>query len=137
MRHKTDKPAKPVAAIAKALRIGWLCWLILVIVIYPAAMSAASGAPLAAGVVVQLMAMIPALLVTPMIWQGKNPILLIWVSLLTLIYLGVASVAFALRAYEGAPVAVSAVLGVEALLLFVINALLFVLLKRLPAAHKS
>ena len=71
------------------------------------------------------------------IWRGNSPYALMWVSMVALVYLGLAGVMSLLRIYEAAPVAVWAVQCVEAVLLLLINCQLFILLKRLPAMHKQ
>lgn len=57
--------------------------------------------------------------------------------MVALVYLGAAGVMALLRIYEAAPVAVSVVQYIEAVLLLIINCQLFLLLKRLPAMHKQ
>lgn len=135
--NKPAKPTKPAKPVQKALRYTWLLWLITAALIYPVAVWLSTGASLWAGVGVQLLGLIPALLCTPSIWRGNSPYALMWVSMVALVYLGVASVMALIRIYEAAPVAVWMVKCIEAVLLLLINCQLFVLLKRLPAMHKQ
>lgn len=134
---KSNKPAKPVKPVQTALRHTWWLWLVTVLIAYPVAVWLSTGASLWAGVGVQLLGLIPALLCTPAIWRGNSPYALMWVSMVALVYLGLAGVMSLLRIYEAAPVAVWMVQCVEAVLLLLINCQLFVLLKRLPAMHKQ
>lgn len=137
MRVKKDKVQKPVAPVQRALRITWMAWLITAAIIYPAAVMVATGASLWAGIGVQILGLIPALLCTVSIHRGNSPYALMWVSMVALVYLGVAGVMSLFKIYEGAPMAVWTVQVLEMILLLMINCQLFVLLKRLPAMHKS
>lgn len=134
---KSNKPAKPAKPVQTALRHTWWLWLVTVLIAYPVAVWLSTGASLWAGVGVQLLGLIPALLCTPVIWRGNSPYALMWVSMVALVYLGLAGVMSLLRIYEAAPVAVWAVQCVEAVLLLLTNCQLFVLLKRLPAMHQQ
>ncbi len=135
--RKSNKPTKPAKPMHQALKPTWAVWLLIAAILYPLAVSVSTGASLWAGVAVQLLGLIPALLCTPFIWRGNSPYALIWVSMVALVYLGAAGVMALLRIYEAAPVAVSVVQCIEAVLLLLINCQLFLLLKRLPAMHKQ
>lgn len=89
------------------------------------------------GVVWQFFVLLPALLLTPTIKKGNSPYALIIASLVVLVYLGAVGVFLLMRLYENAPLPVSIGFAIETFLLLAINALLFVLLKRLPPMHKS
>ncbi len=135
--RKSNKPTKPAKPMHQALKSTWAVWLLTAAILYPLAVSVSTGASLWAGVAVQLLGLIPALLCTPFIWRGNSPYALIWVSMVALVYLGAAGVMALLRIYEAAPVAVSVVQCIKAVLLLIINCQLFLLLKRLPAMHKQ
>lgn len=134
MRSRQAKPAKPVH---QALRLVWVLWLITVAIVYPSAVAIFAGVSVWAGIGVQLLGLIPALLCTPSVWRGRSAYALLWVSIVAVIYLGVAWVMVLLRYYEQAPTMVWMVQATEALLLLVINCQLFILLKRLPPMHKT
>lgn len=119
------------------LKASWMAWLLVVLLIYPLVVFMATQANFWAGVGVQLLGLMPALLFTPSIWRAKSAYGLILASIVTLVYLGFTGVKFVLRAYEQVPSAIIAVLGVEFLCLLAVNVLLFMLLKKMPAMHKQ
>lgn len=128
---------KPVKPIHQKLLICWWLWLGFAIIGYPALIMLATGASLPSGVLVQVLAMLPALLFTPAMLRGNSPYVLICANLIMLIYLGVAGVLSLIRYYEAAPDLVWLGRLVEFVILLFINYYLFVLLKRLPPMHKS
>ncbi|MFB6348003.1 hypothetical protein ACFBZI_00855 [Moraxella sp. ZJ142] len=136
-KTKTQEPPKPTKPVQQALIITWGIWLLVVLMAYPLAVFVATAASFWAGVGVQLLGLIPALLCTPAVLRGNSPYALMWVSMVALVYLGIAGVLALLRIYEQAPTAVWIVQVVEAVLLLLINGQLFVLLKRLPALHRQ
>lgn len=134
MSSRQAKPAKPMH---QALKLTWGLWLLMAAVAYPLAVSISTSASVWAGVGVQLLVLVPAMLCTPAIWRGNSPYALMWVSMAALIYLGVVSMMTLLRYYEQAPIQVWSLKMAEMVLLLLINCQLFMLLKRLPAMHKQ
>ena len=126
---------KPIKPIHKALCMTWYAWIFMTLVGYPVAVSLTTDASLWAGVGVQSLALLPAVIFAPTIHQGKSPYALMWVSMIMLIYLGASGVLTLLRIYEQSPKAVAAAELIEFLLLLTINSQLLILLKRLPAMH--
>ena len=55
---------------------------------YPVAVSLTTDASLWAGMGVQSLVLVPAVIFAPTIHQGKSPYALMWVSMIMLIYLG-------------------------------------------------
>lgn len=95
-----------------------------------------TNAAFANGVVVQVMTMLPALIFTPSVLRGKSPYALILVSMITLVYLGVAGVLALIRYYEAAPSIIWHSRLIEFVVICFVNYYLFVFLKRLPPMHK-
>lgn len=123
--------------IIKWLRISWLAWLGLMIVIYPLMIATLTPLSFGTGMLAQALGLIVPVLCTPFIWRGKSPYALIVISLVTLVFLGITAVRLFFDAMQGLPFAVLAVDAIELVLVFAINVLLFLLLKRLPAMHKT
>lgn len=96
-----------------------------------------SGVGLGWGMAWQMLAMLPALLFTPAVVRGNAPYALLWLSMVMLVYLGVVGVMAFMRFYESASMMIWLVLFLEFGLIFAINVALFMLLKRLPAWHKT
>lgn len=136
MNKKLQKPAKPVKPIHQRLKTVWWLWL-MVSVAYPLALAMTTDASLMMALVMQLIFLIPALLFTPALVRGNEPSKLIYLSIVMLIYLGVAGVLALIRYYESAPTLVWLLRLVETGLLFMVNYYLFVLLRRLPPMHKQ
>ncbi|OAU95164.1 hypothetical protein [Moraxella catarrhalis] len=134
---RTSKPAKPTEPIRRALRLTWYAWILITLIVYPLTVSLTTGASVWAGVGVQLLALMPALIFTPWVYRGTSAYALMWASMVLLVYLGVGGVLALLRIYEQAPTAVGIIKIIEFLILLMINYQLFVLLKRLPAMHKQ
>lgn len=138
-QSKSTKPSKPIAPIQSTLYHVWFLWLIYRLVIYPLliSFSLSSWAVIFIGAMWQILVLLPALLLTPTIKKGNSPYGLIMASLITLIYLGLIGLFLFIRIYENAPFYISIGFGIETVLLFIINILLFILLKRLPSMHKT
>lgn len=128
---------KPIQPIHQRLKLCWWLWVVLAIIIYPLSIMMLTDANVVNGVVVQILAMLPALLFTPAIMRGNSPYVLIFASIVTLVYLGVAGVLALIRYYEGVGAGIWAMRLVEFIVLLFINYYLFILLKRLPPMHKQ
>lgn len=128
---------KPTQPIHKRLKFWWWLWLVLAIVIYPLCISLLTGANAMSGMAVQFLAMLPALLFTSTIQRGNSPHALIFASIVTLTYLGVAGVLCLIRYYEGVRVGIWALRMSEFTILLFVNYHLFILLKRLPPMYKQ
>ena len=128
---------KPIHPIHQRLKLCWWLWVVLAIIIYPLSIMMLTDANVVNGVVVQILAMLPALLFTPTIMRGNSPYVLIFASIVTLVYLGVAGVLALIRYYEGVSAGIWAMRLVEFVVLLFINYYLFILLKRLPPMHKQ
>lgn len=136
MNKKPQKPAKPVKPIHQRLKAVWWLWL-LVSVAYPLALAMTTDASLMMALVMQLIFLMPALLFTPALVRGNEPSKLIYLSIVMLIYLGVAGVLALIRYYEGVSALIWAGRLVEFLIVLCVNYYLFVLLKRLPPMHQT
>lgn len=134
---KTDKTPKPTEPIHHPLQKFWLLWLAHRLILYPTMVSLAVGGVWWLGVLWQLIVMLPALVFTKAIWRGNSPYALLWASMVMLVYLGAVGVFWLMRFYENAPLIIIGLLTVEFLIVFGINVLLFILLKRLPPMHKQ
>ena len=148
--HTIAQP-KPIIPVQSALRRAWFAWLLYCLVIYPVLASLAFGnvgyanlgmngsvvTGMVFGVIWQLVKLIPALLLTPIIKRADAPYGLIVASLVMLIYLGVVGVYWFIHVFEHSPVYISVGLGAETSLLLIIHVSLFILLKRLPPMHKN
>lgn len=147
MSHQTNQSAqspkskavKPVAPVASLLKKAWLFWLVARVLIYPVSvilMTSATWSSLANGVGLSLFMMLPALVATYWVLSAKSAYALIVISLMSLVYLAVAAGMMAVRWYESANL-LWVFFGLETALLLVINAALFILLRRLPPMHKA
>lgn len=134
---QTTTSSKPILPLQKNLRYLWLGWLFYRLLIYPALVGVSAGASMLAGVLWQLLVLLPAFLLTPAVLKARSPYLLIVASMMALMYLATMGVFLLIRVYENAPLAVVMGFGVETLLLLLINWYLFLLLKRLPPMHQS
>ena len=72
---------------------------------------------------------------TPAIFKGTSPYVLLIGSMLTLVYLGASGVVIFARAYA-VDLSVLWIYGIDFVLLFLINTWLFILTKRLPSMNK-
>lgn len=133
---KKSSVQKPIKPIHQKLLLCWWLWLAFAIVGYPM-LNMIAGASLVHGVLVQILAMLPVLIFTPWILRAKSPYVLIVISLMTLVYLGVAGVLALIRYYEGVSALIWAGRLVEFLIVLCVNYYLFVLLKRLPPMHQT
>lgn len=135
----STSPPKPTKPIWLILNQVWFLWLFYRLLAYPllVGFSLSSMGQALMGVVWQFFVLLPALLLTPAIKKGNSPYALIVASLVMLVYLGAVGVFLLMRLYENAPLPISIGFAIETLLLLAINALLFVLLKRLPPMHKN
>lgn len=136
MNKKPQKPAKPTKPIHQRLKAVWWLWL-MVSVAYPLALAMTTDASLMMALVMQLIFLMPALLFTPALVRGSEPSKLIYLSIVMLIYLGVAGVLALIRYYEGVSALIWAGRLVEFLIVLCVNYYLFVLLKRLPPMHQT
>lgn len=127
---------KPIQPIHQRLKLFWWLWVVLAIIIYPLSIMMLTDVNVMNGVVVQILAMLPALLFTPAIMRGNSPYVLIFASIVTLVYLSVAGVLALIRYYEGVSAGIWGMRLVEFIVLLFINYYLFILLKRLPPMHK-
>lgn len=130
-------PNKPTHHLIKWLKISWLSWLVLMIVIYPLMIAALTQLSFGLGLLTRAMIFIVPVICTPFIWRANSPYALIVISLITLVFLGISAVRLFFDGLQGLPFAVLAISAIELILLFVINISLFLLLKRLPAMHKN
>lgn len=126
---------KPIQPIHQRLKLFWWLWVVLAIIIYPLSIMMLTDVNVMNGVVVQILAMLPALLFTPAIMRG-TPYVLIFASIVTLVYLSMAGVLALIRYYEGVSAGIWGMRLVEFIVLLFINYYLFILLKRLPPMHK-
>lgn len=133
----TDKQPKPVAPIQQKLRLSWGLWLVMGVVVHPVILTMITSSDWLKFFSVQLLAYLPALIGSIWIWHGKKPYALIVLSFVTLIYLGVAGVQLLMGVYQQLPAVLLFYGIIQTVLLVLINGLLFVLLKRLPAMHKN
>ena len=133
-----SKPQKPILPILQRLRAVWASWLIYRLLALPIFISLLSPQrpDMLGGIAWQALWLIPALLMTPAIWRGRSPYILLISSMFTLVYLGASGVVLFARAYA-VDWSVLWVYIVDVLLLFLINGWLFILLKRLPSMNKS
>lgn len=115
----------------------WGAWLLYRLVVYVGLLGLFMRANVLYGVLWQAVVLLPAFVFTSAIMQAKAPYRLIMASMVMLIYLASVGVFFVIRLYENAPMWVTVGLGVETVLLLVINVLLMTLIKRLPPMHKK
>lgn len=134
---KHIKPQKPIAPIHKMLYLTWGVWLLYRLVVYVGLLGLSTQANMLYGVLWQVLVLLPAFVFTPAIMRAKAPYRLIMASMVMLIYLASVGVFFIIRLYENAPIWVTVGLGVEMVLLLMINVLLMTLIKRLPPMHKQ
>ena len=128
---------KPIAPIHQRLLVTWLLWLVYRMLGLPLFISLlnVNSPDIIAGIVWYGLWLIPAFILTPVVWRGRSPYLLLVGSMLTLVYLGASGVVLLDRAY-GSSWAELMVYLFDFVLLLVINIWLFILLKRLPSMNK-
>lgn len=129
--------SKPIAPIHQRLLVTWLLWLVYRLLGLPIGISLlnVNSPDIIAGIVWYGLWLIPAFILTPVVWRGRSPYLLLVGSMLTLVYLGASGVVLLDRAY-GSSRAELMVYLFDFVLLLVINIWLFILLKRLPSMNK-
>lgn len=129
--------SKPIAPIHRRLLVTWLLWLVYRLLGLPIGISLlnVNSPDIIAGIVWYGLWLIPAFILTPVVWRGRSPYLLLVGSMLTLVYLGASGVVLLDRAY-GSSRAELMVYLFDFVLLLVINIWLFILLKRLPSMNK-
>ena len=129
--------SKPIAPIHQRLLVTWLLWLVYRLIGLPIFISLlnVNSPDIIAGIVWYGLWLIPAFILTPVVWRGRSPYLLLVGSMLTLVYLGASGVVLLDRAY-GSSRAELMVYLFDFVLLLVINIWLFILLKRLPSMNK-
>lgn len=133
---KPLKPSKPIAPMHQRLVITWLVWLIYRLLGMPILISMANpiSPDMVGGIVWYGLWLIPAFILTPAIWRGRSPYVLLVGSMLTLIYLGASGVTLFIRIY-GSSWAEIVTYMLDFALLLLINSWLFLLLKRLPSMN--
>ena len=129
--------SKPIVPIHQRLLVTWLLWLVYRLLGLPIGISLlnVNSPDIIAGIVWYGLWLIPAFILTPVVWRGRSPYLLLVGSMLTLVYLGASGVVLLDRAY-GSSRAELMVYLFDFVLLLVINIWLFILLKRLPSMNK-
>lgn len=134
---KPIKANKPIAPMQQRLRLTWLVWLVYRLLVLPIMISILNPtAPsIVGGIAWYGLWLLPAFLVTPSIWQGRSPYMLLVSSMLTLVYLGGSGLILFDRAY-GSSWAELAIYIIDFGLLLLVNIWLFILLKRLPSMNK-
>lgn len=129
-------PSKPIAPMRQRLVITWLVWLVYRLLALPILINMfnPSHPDVIGGIVWYGLWLIPAFILTPVIWRGRSPYMLLIGSMLTLVYLGASGVVLFTRVY-GSSWAEILVYAADFVLLLLINAWLFLLLKRLPSMN--
>ena len=130
------KTQKPITYIHRYLCRVWGLWLLYRLLgVVVMTVSLTSADPMSA-LIWQVIVMLPALLLTPIIIKAQSVYGLIVASLVSLIYLACAGVALLAHTYQKAPIITIMGMGAEVALLLGINLLIFILIKRLPPMHK-
>lgn len=131
------KVSKPIAPIQKRLRTVWAAWLGYRLIALPIliALLSPQHPDMLGGIAWQALWLIPAFVMTPAIFKGTSPYVLLIGSMLTLVYLGASGVVIFARAYA-VDLSVLWIYGIDFVLLFLINTWLFILTKRLPSMNK-
>lgn len=129
-------PSKPIAPMRQRLVITWLVWLVYRLLALPILINIfnPSHPDVIGGIVWYGLWLIPAFILTPVVWRGRSPYMLLIGSMLTLVYLGASGVVLFTRVY-GSSWAEILVYAADFVLLLLINAWLFLLLKRLPSMN--
>ncbi|MGP4713892.1 MULTISPECIES: hypothetical protein [unclassified Psychrobacter] len=127
---------KPIAPMRQRLLVTWLLWLAYRLLVLPVLISVfnPSSPDIIGGIAWYGLWLIPAFIITPFILKGRSPYMLLIGSMLTLVYLGASGVVLFTRIY-GSSWAEIVVYLIDFVLLFLINAWLFLLLKRLPSMN--
>lgn len=133
---KSPKAIKPIAPVSRRLKMVWLAWLgyrLLGLPIFINTLNPSSP-DIIGGIAWQALWLVPAFILTPWIIRGRSPYALLIGSMFTLVYLGASGVVWFTRVY-GSSWAEIMVYATDFVLLFAINVLLFILLKRLPSMN--
>lgn len=127
---------KPIAPMRQRLLLTWLVWMIYRLLALPIMISVfnSTSPDIISGIVWYGLWLIPAFILTPVMWRGRSPYLLLVGSMLTLVYLGASGVVLFTRIYGSSMVEIIVYL-LDFVLLFLINTWLFLLLKRLPSMN--
>ncbi|CAM4124188.1 hypothetical protein PSAR109036_10195 [Psychrobacter arenosus] len=135
---RQGKVSKPIAPIQKRLRAVWATWLGYRLIALPIliALLSPQHPDMLGGIAWQALWLIPAFIMTPAIFKGTSPYVLLIGSMLTLVYLGASGVVIFARAYA-VDLSVLWIYGIDFVLLFLINTWLFILTKRLPSMNKA
>ncbi|UNU72834.1 hypothetical protein LU293_06960 [Moraxella nasovis] len=136
-KPKAQSTPKPIKPIRQKLWITWIVWIICRLLVLPIIVGMPYVKVIMAGMAWQLVVLLPVLLLSGIVMRGKSPYPLIFISMLTLIYLGNAGLDMLTKIYAYAPLGVQAFFVVEFVLLLMINAWLFILLRRLPPMHQA
>ena len=134
--EKATDTGKPIAPMRQRLLLTWLVWMIYRLLALPIMISVfnPTSPDIIAGIVWYGLWLIPAFILTPVMWRGRSPYLLLVGSMLTLVYLGASGVVLFTRIYGSSMVEIIVYL-LDFVLLFLINIWLFLLLKRLPSMN--
>ena len=134
---KASKPKKPIAPMQQRLLITWLVWVAYRLLVLPVLISFfnPTNPDIIGGIAWHGLWLIPAFIITPVIFKGSSPYTLLVSSMLTLVYLGASGVVLFTRVYGSSWIEII-VYGIDFGLLFAINVWLFILLKRLPSMNK-
>ena len=127
---------KPIAPMRQRLLITWLVWMVYRLLALPIMISIFNpiSPDIIGGIAWQALWLIPAFILTPVMWRGRSPYLLLVGSMLTLVYLGASGVVLFTRIYGSSVIEIMVYLF-DFVLLFLINIWLFLLLKRLPSMN--
>ena len=134
---KAMKPKKPIAPMQQRLLITWLIWIAYRLLVLPVLISLfnPTNPDIIGGIAWYGLWLIPAFIITPVIFKGSSPYTLLVSSMLTLVYLGASGVVLFTRVY-GSSWTEIIVYGIDFALLLAVNVWLFILLKRLPSMNK-
>lgn len=132
----TTKSSKPIAPMHNYLMLTWFIWLAYRLLAMPPFISIVNpnSPDIIGGILWYGLWLIPAFIFTPAVFKGRSPYVLLVGSMLTLIYLGASGVTLFVRIYGSSWLEIM-LYGIDFILLFMINAWLFLLLKRLPSMN--
>lgn len=138
--HATAKVAKPAYPVQQQLRVGWSLWLAYRLLLLPALLTwfwsqmpwqQTATLDWLSGVMWQGLLLLPAFLLTPWMYKARSPYVLLVSTLVMMVYLGISGMSLFARLFDGNAMLIS-MYAVDFVLLLVINAVIFNLLKRLP-----
>lgn len=122
----------------RVLKWVWGLWLgFRLIAMTGAILITVPNATLMGAILWQLLVIMPLFFCTPSVLVAKNAYALIVISLVVMAYWGAAASFLLIKLYEKAPNLVSAIYGVEAIIIGVVFFVLLKLIKTLPAIHKQ